>query len=152
MQFDGDRDIVLPPEHVWPKISDAAFLAGCLDGVEVVRAEADAAAWKARPGLSFAAGTLDITLTIVERQPPTRMRTMLFSKGVGASSTVACELTLESRDAGTRVRWFAEITELTGLLKVVPKGLIQSSARKVIDEVWQQVAAKFARDPGGSTP
>src|SRR5262249_62040841 len=70
MQFDGDRFVPLPPEAVWPKLSDAVYLAGSLADVEVERADQDFAAWKVRPRLAFAAGTLDVTMAITDRAPP----------------------------------------------------------------------------------
>src|SRR6516165_5187114 len=109
MQFAGDREVPLPPERVWPKLSDAAFLVHCLSDVEVVRAGPDVAEWKVRPGLAFAGGTLDVTMTITERHPPTEMRSKLTSKGIGATSTATTHLSLAPADAGTRIHWEAEI-------------------------------------------
>src|SRR5262249_53186773 len=144
-QFDGDRFVPLPPEAVWPKLSDAVYLAGSLADVEVERADQDFAAWKVRPRLAFAAGTLDVTMAITDRVPPSEMRTKLVSKGIGATSSVTTHLLLSPKETGTQIHWEAEITELTGLLKMVPKGLIESSARKVIEDVWAQVAARLTK-------
>ena len=44
---------------------------------------------------------------------------------------------------GTAVHWTGDLTEVTGLLKMVPKGLLQGAAQKVIDDVWAAVAAKL---------
>ena len=147
MQFKGDQFVPLPPEAVWPRLSDAAFLAGSLTDVEVTRAEHDFAAWKVRPALAFAAGTLDITMAITDRVPPSEMRAKLVSKGIGATSTVQTHLSLTPQDEGTKIHWEAAITELTGLLKMVPKGLIESSARKVIEDVWANMAARLTNEP-----
>src|SRR5262245_28319297 len=143
MHFEGDQIVPLPPDRVWPQLSDAAFLVGCLADAKITKAEADVAEWSARPALAFASGSLDVTLTIIQRMAPSEMRTKLVSKGIGATSTVTTHLVVSPHNAGSQIHWQAEITELTGLLKMVPKGLIQSSARKVIEEVWQQVAAKM---------
>ena len=44
------------------------------------------------------------------------------------------------------MHWTGDLTEVTGLLKIVPKGLIEGSARKVIEDVWAAVAAKLTAD------
>ena len=60
------------------------------------------------------------------------------------TTTVTTALTLVPTDAGTDVSWVADITALNGLLKMVPRGLIQSAAQKVIADVWQSVRAAVA--------
>ena len=45
--------------------------------------------------------------------------------------------------AARRVHWTADITELTGLLKLVPKGLISSSANKVIEDTWSEIEKRL---------
>jgi len=42
------------------------------------------------------------------------------------------------------VSWTAEVTQLGGLLKMVPAGLIRGAAHKVIEDVWDGVAKKLA--------
>ena len=46
--------------------------------------------------------------------------------------------------AGTKVHWTGQITALTGLLKMVPKGLIQSTAAKIIEDIWAGVEKKLS--------
>ena len=143
VHLEGVRQFPLPPGEVAPRLGDAAFLVGCLSQVdEVVEAGPDRATWKLRPPFSFVSGTLETTLDVVERSE-SGARYRLLSKGVGATAKVEAEVACEPEGAGTRVRWSADVTEMTGLLKWVPKGLITSSAGKVIEEVWQSVEAKL---------
>src|SRR6266404_3623005 len=145
MQFEGDRDFALPPAELWPKLSDAHFLAGSVANAEgVVVHDADNAEWKVRPALAFVSGTLDTKLHIVERVAGEFLRLLLKSKGIGSASTTEVQLRLSAHDAGTRVHWTGEITELSGLLKAVPKGLINGTARKVIEDIWVGVERKLA--------
>src|SRR5262249_45553424 len=133
MQMEGDRDLALPPAEAWAKLCDAGWLVGCLTTVEVLRAEPDVAAWRRRRGLAFLAGSIDTTWTITERTAPTELKATVFSKGIGASATVATHLTFAEHEAGTRVHWQMEITQLTGLLKLIPRGLLQATAGKVVE-------------------
>jgi carbon monoxide dehydrogenase subunit G len=75
---------------------------------------------------------------------PTTARLSLLSKAIGASSDVEAVLTFAPAGAGTRVHWTADVKSLSGLLKLVPSGLIRGAAQSVIDDVWKQVDAKLA--------
>lgn len=145
MQAAGDRDFALRMPELFARLSDAAWLAGCLTEVEVTRAEPDVAAWSMKPKLAFIAGTIDTTLTITERRPPEEMRATVFSKGIGATATVETHLTFAPEGEGTRVHWEMAITQLSGLLKLVPKGLLQATAQKVIEDVWTQIEKNVAQ-------
>ena len=142
LRFEGDRDFRQTPSEVWARLGDARFLASCVpDAESVSRADADEAALVVRPGLAFVRGTLEVTLRLADRQPPTAARIDLLSKGIGSSSRVEVALTLTPLETGTRVHWVAELKELGGLLKMVPSGLIRGAAEKVINDAWSRVAA-----------
>ena len=61
----------------------------------------------------------------------------------GASSTVESRLEFRAADGGTLVRWTADLIALTGLLKMVPQGLLEGTARKVIEDVWAAVESRL---------
>jgi carbon monoxide dehydrogenase subunit G len=145
MQAAGDRDFALPMNDLFARLSDAAWLAGCLAEVQITQATADVAAWNLRPKLAFVAGTIDTTLTVTERKAPTEMRAKVFSKGVGTTATVETLLTFAAQGDGTRVHWEMSISQLTGLLKLVPKGLLQGAAQKVIEDVWVSIEKKLTQ-------
>jgi carbon monoxide dehydrogenase subunit G len=144
LHFEGTRDFPQPPAALWPKLSDIRFLVQCVPGVEgSAQVDQDRASWTLRPGLSFMRGKLDITLDVVERQPETRVKLRLHGKGIGSTNTVEVNLTLAANDSGSQVQWTAHITELGGLLKAVPQGLIKASALKVINDVWQEAERRL---------
>lgn len=139
IKFEGAESFAVPPAELFAKLTDAGFLVRSLPDSEVLDAAPDRGVWKLRPKLAFLSGSIETTLTVAGRTPPTSANYVIFAKGVGATSTVTATLTFEPADAGTRVNWVAEITALTGLLKLVPKGLIQATAQKVIADVWAAV-------------
>jgi uncharacterized protein len=144
IHFEGDRIFPLPPADVFAKLSDASFLVGCLkDADEVTEKTADRAAWKLRPSFSFVRTTLEVVLDILDREPPGAFKAKVFSRGIGATSTVQAVLALKANGTGTAIHWSADIVELTGLLKLLPKGLILSSANKVIEDTWAEIGAKL---------
>jgi carbon monoxide dehydrogenase subunit G len=146
LHFEGDKDFSQPLQVVWSKLSDARFLVECIPGAEgITAAEADKAVCKVRPGFAFVRGTLEVTLTVVERVPESSVRLTLFSKGIGSTSDVEAVLRLTPQDQGTRIHWTADVKQLGGLLKAVPKGLIGAAAQKVIADVWSSVENKLPR-------
>jgi carbon monoxide dehydrogenase subunit G len=141
--FAGERIFPLPPEQLWPKLRDAAFLVSCIpDGTPQPGATRDKGVCTVRPGFSFASGSLDITIEVIDGQEPTSLRFTQKSKGVGTTSEVETSLTIAPHEQGSKVVWNADIKSLGGLLKMVPAGLIRGAANKVIEDVWTGVAAK----------
>ncbi len=147
-RFDGERSFAMRLDDVWPKLSDAAFLARCVPEAALKgEPEHDRAQYTVRPGFSFARGTLDVTMEILERHAPESVRFRLTSKGIGSSSVVESALKLTADGDATRVAWSAEVTQLGGLLKMVPSGLIRGAAQKVIEDVWDGIAKSLAPPP-----
>lgn len=126
------------------KLTDAAFLVSCLDKVEhVLEATADKAIVKLKTGFSFLSATLEVTITVEERAP-TSAKYRAFSKGVGATSVTLATLTFAPSETGTALHYAADVTERTGVLKIVSAGLIQSAAKSVIEDTWKSIEAKLA--------
>ncbi len=146
LQFSGERDFTRPPAEVWAKLRDLPFLVSCIPDVEPgAQVETDRAQLTIRPGFSFVRGKLDATMQLAEAVEGEKLRYTVASKGVGSSSEVQTELRLEPKGQGTLVRWTAEVTQLGGLLKAVPRGLIQAAAQKVITDVWANLATRLEK-------
>jgi carbon monoxide dehydrogenase subunit G len=144
--FEGERIFLLPPEKLWPKLRDAAYLARCIpDGTPHDGATRDKAVCTVRPGFSFMRGSIDVTIEVLGGQEPASLMFSQKSKGIGSSSEVETALTLSPCEDGTKVAWRAEVKSLGGLLKMVPSGLIRGAAQKVIEAVWSGVAEKIGR-------
>ncbi len=146
IQFEGDRDFAHPPALVWGRLSDARFLVTCVPGVEsVARAEPGETVFTIRPGFSFIRGTLDITARVAEAEPEKSVKLLLHSKGIGSSSVAEVLLALAPHNGGTRVHWQVQVTELGGLLKLAPQGLVRASAQKVIADAWAMVESQLSK-------
>ena len=144
IHFEGVESYPGEPEKLYPKLSDAGYLAKCLPDATVSDATPDRADWKLKPKLSFLTGSLDTLLTVTGRVPNESASFHVRGKAIGAASGVDAVLTLKpAAGGGTDVHWTADIVELTGLLKMVPKGLIQSAAQKVIADVWAAVRTRL---------
>jgi carbon monoxide dehydrogenase subunit G len=143
IHFEGEKLFPLPVAEVAAKLSDAGFLANCLPDATVSEATPDKATWKIRPKLAFLTGSLNVEMTTTGREAGKSATFKVYAKALGASSTVTSTLTFAEGSGGTAVHWVGDLVEVTGLLKIVPKGLLQSSAQKVIEDVWTAIAAKL---------
>lgn len=144
IHFEGDRTFALPLATAFAKLADAAFLAGCIPDAKIAEAAADRAAFKIKPKISFLTGSLDANLQVTAREAGKSAAFTILTKAIGASSTVTATLQFTETEAGgTAVHWVGELVQVTGLMKMVPKGLLQGTAEKVIDDVWTAVTAKL---------
>jgi uncharacterized protein len=144
IRFQGTETLAVPTATAFAKLGDAGWLAQALPDAEVTAAAPDAAGWRVKPKFAFMAGTLDTTATVAGREPDRLVRYTVVSKGVGSSSTVQAALTFAPAGDGCTVAWVADVTELGGLLKLAPRGLIQAAAQTVIGEVWAAVGPRLA--------
>ena len=144
IHFEGDKIIPLPVAEVAAKLSDAGFLANCVPDAQVSEATPDHAAGKIKPKLSFLTGSLTLDATVTARDPGKSVAYKIDTKTMGASSTVETKLEFKDGEGGgTLIHWTGELVAVTGLLKMVPKGLLEGTAKKVIDDVWTAVAARL---------
>lgn len=144
IRFEGVESFPVAPADVFAKLSDAGWLARALPEAVVTETAADRAAWKVRPKFAFMAGNLDTTAEVLGRSADEQVRYRVISTSVGARSSV--DASLEFRPAagdGTAVQWVCDVTELGGLLKLVPRGLIQAAAQKVIADVWASIRQRL---------
>jgi carbon monoxide dehydrogenase subunit G len=146
LRFEGDKNFRQTLDIVWARLTDPAFLIGCVPDVDrVIRSEGDEATFVIRPGLAFVRGTLEVTGRMHDKVPPTAVTYDVHSKGIGTSSMVTVALTLAAVEMSTRIHWIAEVKELSGLLKLVPAGLVRGAAQKVISELWDIIEKKVAQ-------
>ncbi|MGL4421402.1 MAG: CoxG family protein [Gemmataceae bacterium] len=143
IHLQGQETFPILPELLFPKLRDCGFLAHCLPDATITSASDAESAWKMKPKLSFVSGELKTHLARTAETPPSTIAFHVKGEGVGATSTVTTTLKLTPTDTGTIVDWSADIIALTGLLKMVPRGLIQSAAQKVIADVWVAVREKL---------
>ena len=145
LQFEGDTDFTQAPAIVWSKLSDIHFVAECIPDVESTTfKEPDTAVVTIRPGFSFVRGTLEVEIKLADRVENQWMRVLGHGKGIGSSNDMEIGLNLAPQGEGSRIHWIADVTNLGGLLKALPKGLLEGAARKVIQDVWASVQAKMA--------
>ena len=144
LHFEGTEQFPHGPATVFAYLADPARLARALPEHQITAETADSASWKVRPKFAFMAGTLDTTATVLARTPDVAVSYRIVSTGVGSSSTMETHLTLAAHPGGTQVRWTGDLVELGGLLRMVPRGMLQTAALKTIDDLWSAVRQDLA--------
>src|SRR4029077_20364403 len=128
LHFEGDKDFSQAPAELYAKLSDPRFVVDCVPDVEsVARAEPEIVVCILRPGFTFVRGTLELTIRVADAVSAQSLRWLLHTKGIGTTSDVETALTFTPQNGGTHLHWTADIKELGGLLKAVPKGLVQAA-------------------------
>lgn len=151
VQLQGEQSFSKPPAELYERITDTAFIARCIPELDsVVERTDDRLVCRITPGLSFLQAKLDVSVEILERQPPHSGKMRLTSKGIGAAAEVESAFDLAEQSTthgpGTRLHWTAEITRTQGLLKTVSRGLLEAAAKKVIADVWASVGRELDAD------
>jgi uncharacterized protein len=139
LHFEGTELFTSDPSLVYDYLADAGRLARALPEGEITEETPDRAAWKVRPKFAFMAGTLDTISTVTLREPQTKVHYRIVSTGVGSSSTMDTHLTISAHESGTTVQWTGDLIELGGILKMVPRSMLQAAALKTISDVWAAV-------------
>ena len=143
LRFEGDRDFSQSPAELFAKLTDARFLVTCLPDVEKVsEQEADRAVLTLRPGLSFARQSgndvANCREDAADRRANAADQQRHRQRQQGGSDADA-----DAERRRARVHWIAEVKELSGLLKMVPQGLIRGAAEKVLNDAWAAVETKL---------
>lgn len=144
IEMSGVRDLGFPVGFVWTRLSDLRFLLAAIpDAGEPTVVDERSAELTLRPRLSFASGEMKLAIERTDVQPETSTAWKLRTSGMGSSSEVTARFKLESRGKGTTVYWNAVVETLGGLLKLVPKSVIEGAAQKVIADILTGIESKM---------
>lgn len=145
IQLMGSKHFALPKERLYPELADLTRLVQTLPDVKSVKeVREDAAVVVVAPGLSFIKGELETTIQRTETTPPQSATLQITSKGIGTTVKVLATFNLQSHENGTAMAWEASVTELGGLLKLVPVSLLKGAAQKVIEGWLTSLESRFA--------
>jgi 2-furoyl-CoA dehydrogenase large subunit len=149
MNLSGHEHFEASPETVWDQVTNLEFTANTLPGLERVdKLEPTRLECRVKPSFSFLTGGLKMIFEILETDRPRSARMRITGKGIAASIVIETSLHLSPEGTGTRLEWQSEVTELTGLLKAVSRGLIEGAAQKIVQDSWS-VFRKHLDGPAG---
>jgi uncharacterized protein len=145
MHYDGSFEVPVEKQKVYDFVVDPAKITSIFPDVQDVKVvDENTFTLKAKVGISFIRGMMDVKLNIVERSPPGFAR--MKAKGNGLSSSVELENTFAIEDApagaGTLVKWSAD-AKIAGLMASVGSRLIDAAAQKYVAEIIGSLKEKL---------
>ena len=146
MHYDGSFEVPVSKQKVFDFIMDPARITSIFPDVQDVKViDANNFTLKAKAGIGFIKGMMDVKLNIAERTPPTFAK--MKAKGNGISSSVELENTFTLEDAaggsGTLVKWAAD-AKIAGLMASVGSRLIDAAAQKYVAEIIGSLKEKLS--------
>ena len=146
MHYDGSFDVPVAKQKVYEFVMDPMKITSIFPDVKDVKViDENNFTLKAKVGISFIRGMMDVKLAIVERTPPTYAK--MKAKGNGLSSSVELENTFTMEDGpggvGTVVRWAAD-AKIAGLMASVGSRLIDAAAQKYVTEIIGSLKEKLS--------
>ena len=146
MHYDGSFEVPVAKEKVYDFATDPNKITSIFPDVQDVKViDRTNFALKAKVGISFIRGMMDVKLNIVEERPPSFVR--MKAKGNGLSSSVELENTFTIEDAqggnGSLVKWSAD-AKIAGLMASVGSRLIDAAAQKYVAEIIGSLKEKLS--------
>lgn len=144
MRLSGEEIFTQDPQTIYNRLNDMQFMSQTIPGMQKVEeTQPGRMVVKVKPGFSFIAGTLTLTMETSNQRPNEALTVQVKGKGIGASVVVKTDILLAPEGNGTKLSWTAEVLERTGLLKPVPQGLIEGAASKIVNDLWESFRQKL---------
>jgi carbon monoxide dehydrogenase subunit G len=144
MRLDGQQSYSIPVDVLWCKLTDLEFVVAAIpDVVRVNSMSPSTAELVLRPKLAFIQADLELAIEQIPGEENRTAEWMLKTKAIGSHSKVRTKIELEPGPRGSVMHWSATVEDLGGLLKMVPSGLIEAAARRVITDVLTRIEEKM---------
>jgi carbon monoxide dehydrogenase subunit G len=146
MHYDGSFEVSSPKDNVYAFAIDPAKVATILPDVQDVKIiDADNFSLKAKLGISFVRGLMDVKCTITDKTPSTFLK--LKATANGLSSVVELEGSFSMEDTqggGTLVKWAAD-AKIAGLIARVGSRLIDSATERYVTQMIDSFKEKVSQ-------
>lgn len=145
MHYEGSFDVKAPKEKVYDFVTDPKKVTTIFPDVQSVKViDEHNFQIKAKVGMSFIKGVLDVKLTLVENKRPTFSKIKARGTGMNSSVDLESSFTLEDGpNGGTHVKWAAE-AKISGMMASVGSRLIDSQADKYVKQIIGSLEKKLA--------
>ena len=145
MHYDGSFEVSSSKETVYAFAIDPAKIATILPDVQDVKIiDADNFTLKAKLGISFVKGLMDVKCTLTDKTPYSFLKLKATANGLSSVVEVESSFTMQdTQDGGTLVKWAAD-AKIAGLIARVGSRFLDSATEKyvtvMIDSFKQKVS------------
>ena len=145
MHYDGSFDVAAPKEKVYDFITDPKKITTIFPDVKDVKVlDEENFTLKAKVGMSFIRGNMDVKGSMTDKKKPTMAK--LKARGTGLNSSVDLESTftmVDGEKGGTHVTWTAD-ARMSGMIASVGSRLIDSAANKYVKQIIGSLQKKLS--------
>ncbi len=146
MHFDGSFEFPTERQKVYDFVTEPMKVTSIFPDVQDVKViDANNFSLKAKVGISFIRGMMDVKMAITERNPPNSVK--MHAKGNGLSSSVELDTSFTTEDSptgkGTVVKWAAD-AKIAGLMASVGSRLMDAAAQKYVTEIIASLKEKLS--------
>jgi len=143
MHYEGSFEVPAPREKVYAFVTDPAKVTSIFPDVQEVKVvDKDNFSVKAKVGISFMRGVMDVKMTYAERVPPSHAKMKARGSGMGSTVDLENSFDLEEAKGGTLVRWTAD-AKVGGLMASVGARLMDAATDKYVKEIIASLRAKL---------
>ena len=145
MHYEGSFDVKAPKEKVFDFVTDPKKVTTIFPDVKDVKVvDATNFTLKAKVGISFIKGVMDVKLALVENKRPTFSKLKASGKGLNSAVDLESSFSLDDAPAGgTRVKWAAD-AKISGMLASVGSRLIDSASDKYVKKIIGSLEKKLS--------
>lgn len=146
--FGGEERFATEPARLFQALTDLELFADNVPNlISAERVDERTLKCAVKPGFSFLRGTLKLTITLTESNPPEEAAMDILAQGIGASMQVVSRMKIAPEGSGSRLNWQADVQRVSGLLATVPGSLVKAAADHTIRHAWQQIREKLGEPP-----
>lgn len=148
MRVEGERAFAAPVEVVWDVLNDPAKMAALMPGVQSFDI-VDERRWRANVKIPLGLGGLAMTIDFekVDERPPTHAALNARGNGVGAMLSMQTSFDLGAGDAGTLMKWAADVSiagPVGSMGQRVLQPIVNQQVGNVLTALDEQVTAAAA--------
>ena len=146
MHFESKAVVKAPVDKLWKFISTPDSIAQCLPGmIEYKVLEGKRIEAKTKIGVGFIKGTFNVHSRVAEEDPVNHHARLLVD-GSGVTSAFKADILINCNPhpEGTELSWVADAT-ISGPLGSIAKGLLESTAQKVVNQTLECVTQKVTQ-------
>lgn len=139
IRFEGNEDFHLSFGELLPKLTDATFLVRCAPEAQLLEATTDRAVMVLGPGATLLPSRLQVEVLVTTRHA-SGADFRIINRATGATGTAEVHITLEEfSPTTTRAAWIAEVVQVTGLLRMMPKPVLRAGVERAIPQLWKRI-------------
>ena len=109
-EFGGEERFAAAPERLFAVVTDLETLSENIPNlVSAERSDEHTLKCVVKPGFSFLRGTLKLTISLADLEPPTAAAMTIAAQGIGSAMQIVSRLQIAPDGAGSLLQWQAKI-------------------------------------------